>query len=73
MSWLPLILIIREHDSSIWVVLQSEKQTAAHPILFLSLTDARIRELRIPNSKGMFYALILSMRDRWTVSRGWTI
>lgn len=56
-SWLPLILIIREHDSSIWVVLQSEKQTVAHPIL--SLTHARIREMRIQNSKGIYYSLIL--------------
>lgn len=38
-SWLPLILIIREHDSSIWVSSSQNSGRLARPILLLSLTD----------------------------------
>lgn len=46
---LPLILIIKEHEGIVWAVLQSEQQAAAPPILSLSLTAARIREMKIQN------------------------
>lgn len=67
-SWLPLILIIREHNSSICVVLQWEEQTAAHPVL--SLTDARIREMKIQILKGIYYSLILWEMDAPHVEGG---
>lgn len=47
-SWLPLILIIREHDSSIWVSSSQSSRQLARPILLLSLMDVETGEMKIP-------------------------
>lgn len=62
-SWLPLILIIREHDSSIWVSSSQSSRRLTHPILLLSLMDVETGEMKIP-APGYILPLDF-LQERW--------